>query len=79
VYFNFTAKINSPNRNKNIEYWWELNGKYGSGLDLSKVTLSIQISYNIYNGDVEEMAGGRWRRKSLSVWQYINKLYGTEF
>jgi hypothetical protein len=79
VYFNFTVKINSPNRNKNIEYWWEDSRKYRYELNLLKDTLSVRNSCNNNNDDFEEMAGGRWRRRLLSVWQYINKLSGTEF
>jgi hypothetical protein len=79
VYFNFTVKINSTNRNKNIQYWWEESGKYESGLDLSKNTLSVWNSCNSNNDDFEEIAGGRWRKILLDVWQYINNLSGTEF
>jgi hypothetical protein len=76
VYFNFTTKINSSNRKKNLQYWWEESGKYGSGLDLSKNTLLIGNSCNSNNGDFEEIIGERWRKRFLGVWQHINKLFG---
>jgi hypothetical protein len=79
VYFNFIVKFNSPNKNKNIQYWWEKSGKYGSGLDLSKDTLSIRNSCNSNNDVFEEMTERRLRRILLNVWQYINKLYNAEF
>jgi hypothetical protein len=44
------------NRNKNIQYWWGDGGKYGSGLNLLKNTLSIRNSCNSNNDDFEEMA-----------------------
>jgi hypothetical protein len=67
VYFNFIVIINSPNKNKNIQYRWEKNAKYGSGLDLSKDTLLIESSCNSNDYDFKEMTGGRWKRR-LSVW-----------
>jgi hypothetical protein len=63
VYFNFTTKNNSPNRKKNLQYWWEDSGEYGSELDLSKNTLSVGSSCNSNNNDFEEIIGGRWRRR----------------
>jgi hypothetical protein len=68
VYFNFTVKINSPNRNKNIQYRWENSAKYELELDLSKDTLSVESSCNSNKDDFEEMAGGRIRRRLLGVW-----------
>jgi hypothetical protein len=68
VYFNFTVKINSPNRNKNIQYRWEDSAKYEFGLDLSKDTLSVESSYNNNKYDFEEMTGERIRRRLLGVW-----------
>jgi hypothetical protein len=49
VYFNFTAKINSPNRKK--------RGEYGSALDMSKNTLSVGSFCNSNNDDFEEIVG----------------------
>jgi hypothetical protein len=66
VYFNFIIKINSPNRNKNIQYRLEKSAKYRYELDLSKDIILVGISYNSNNGDFKEIIGGR-RRKLLSI------------
>jgi hypothetical protein len=67
VYFSFTTKINILNRNRNVQYWWEVSGKYESRLDLSKDTLSVWNSYNSYNENFKKIAEGKWRRKLLDV------------
>jgi hypothetical protein len=68
MYFNVTVKINSPNKNKNIQYRWEKSAKYRSGLDLSKDILAVGNSYNSNNWFFEEMTEGKRRRRLLSVW-----------
>jgi hypothetical protein len=59
--------MNSPNRNKNIQYRWEESAKYGSELNLSEGTLSIENSCNDNNDDSEEMIWGKRKRKLLDV------------
>jgi hypothetical protein len=67
MYFNFRVKINSPNRNKNIQYRWEKRAKYKSELNLSKYILSVGSSYNSDNDDFEEISGGRRKRRLSGV------------
>jgi hypothetical protein len=61
MYFNFIEKNNSPNRNKtyNIDEKRVVNTEYGSGLDLSKNTLSVRNSCNSKNDDFKKMTRGR--------------------
>jgi hypothetical protein len=68
VCFNFSIKINSSNRNKNLQYRWEKSAKYGYELDLSKDALLVGSSCNSNNNDFEEIAGGRRSRRLLGVW-----------
>jgi hypothetical protein len=62
VYFNFTAKNNSPNRKKLI-IWWDESDEYGTALDLSKKKISVGSSCNSNNDDFEEMIGWKKMKK----------------
>jgi hypothetical protein len=60
--FNFTAKINNPNRKKKLQCWWDESGEYILALDLSKSKFSVGNSYNSNNDDFEEIIGW-WKMK----------------
>jgi type I restriction-modification system DNA methylase subunit len=59
--FNFTTKINNPNRKK-LQCWWDKSGEYILALDLSKSKFSVGNSCNSNNGDFEEIIGW-WKMK----------------
>jgi hypothetical protein len=71
VYFNFTAKNNSPNRKKNLQCWCDESGEYGSVLNLSKFFFSVGSSYNSKNDDFEEMVGWKKMKKKGAGCCYI--------
>jgi hypothetical protein len=44
---------------------------------ICRKTLSVWNFCYSNNDDFEEITGRKWKRKLLSVWQYINKLSET--